>query len=225
MKKILSGLVTACLLLSTLFTSCKKDDKKNELVFTINGVSDQSYTGSSITIPLGIGYTSGNQESVTMSVSGLPSGMTGTFSSQSGTPSFTTTLTIANTGTITAGSYVVTITGTSTSGVTKSASMKLTIPDDCSYSMLGQYEMAYEYMGTSYDYGPVTAFKSDLYANTLSVKDESANEVFLVTLNCSNGTCSVPGGTDSYTGNYTTSPRKIVLNYSDGSSKVIFTAK
>ncbi|GAA4455912.1 hypothetical protein [Rurimicrobium arvi] len=221
MKKILSGLVTVCLLLSTLFTSCKKDDKKNELVFTINGLSDQNYNGSSITLPLEIKYTSGNQEYVTMGVSGLPSGMTGTFSSQSGTPTFGTTLTLTPSGGVSTGSFIVTVTGTSTSGVKKSASMKLNVPYDCASAMTGNYFYRDLYDGVEMLNGHYIVSQSA--ANTLSFKEVGSSDHFEVVLNCDNNTCFVADD-PTYKGVFSTSPRMITISAPpDGSTVLSFT--
>ena len=69
--------------------------------------------------------TSGNAKSISLAVSGLPGGATGTFSPASASAGNSSTLSI-NTGTAAVGRYTVTITGT-TADATHSASLTLTV--------------------------------------------------------------------------------------------------
>ncbi|MBI4258132.1 MAG: hypothetical protein HY619_04180, partial [Thaumarchaeota archaeon] len=80
--------------------------------FTI-AVAPGSFTlerGTSRTASVTIGSLNGYSNTVTLSLNGLPSGASYSFNPSSGTPSFTSTLTI-NAGTANAGTYTLTITG------------------------------------------------------------------------------------------------------------------
>lgn len=183
--------------------------------FTLNGVSDQTYLGADLSMALKVGYTSGPQESVTLSVSGLPSGITPAFSSQSGTPEFYSTLTLKSTGaTINSGNYVVSVTAKSTSGTERSASFKLTIPDDCAIMMNGTYDYEFEYFGTKYPQSPVQLIKVPGRQGTLKYLDPAyPKDTFLIFLDCAKSTCTTDEGG---TGVFTLSPKKITITYSSG---------
>lgn len=66
----------------------------------------------STTATVSVSSIAGFSETVSLSASGLPSGVTASFSPSSGTPSFESTLTISTTSTTPTGTYSITITGT-----------------------------------------------------------------------------------------------------------------
>lgn len=81
--------------------------------FTI-GVSPGSSSvaqGESAAVVITVAPVGGFAELVNLSVSGLPSGATATFSPSSGTPDFTSTLTISTSPTTLAGTYTITVDG------------------------------------------------------------------------------------------------------------------
>lgn len=69
---------------------------------------------------------SGTTQSVSYTISGLPSGATASFSPSSGNPTFTSTLTITTASTTVSGTYTITVTGTSGS-LTKITAFTLTV--------------------------------------------------------------------------------------------------
>jgi subtilisin-like proprotein convertase family protein len=73
-----------------------------------------------------VGSIGGYNDPVTLSVTGVPAGATSAFSTNPVTPIGTSTLTISNTGSAAAGSYVLTVQGVSTSG-TKTSNFDLNI--------------------------------------------------------------------------------------------------
>jgi hypothetical protein len=220
MKKFTIILVAMTMLLAAFqISSCKKkEDEKAKIAFTINGASDQTFYGGDLVLSIKTGYTSGTQEPVTLSISGLPAGISGSFSSPSGTPEFYSSLTLKKTGSLTAGKYTVIITGRSNSGVERSASFILTVVDDCANGLEGNYSATYTGFSSVYNYVVV---KPSSTTNTLKFYAvEFPADSFKLTLDCSKQTCfSDDGGI----GTFSSSPKKFVLNY--GSEVLTITAK
>jgi Concanavalin A-like lectin/glucanases superfamily/Chitobiase/beta-hexosaminidase C-terminal domain len=93
--------------------------------FSLSNSGDKSVTaGSSVTNSISATLASGTTQPVTFSVSGLPSGATASFSSNSCSPSCSSTLTISTNGSTPAGSSTITVT-TSGGGVTKTTQFNL----------------------------------------------------------------------------------------------------
>lgn len=103
MKKILSLSFIALLVIA----ACKKDDTpqtipnptpapvvdSNAMQYVINGLTDVSLGWSEEKmIPLSFAYVKGNQEMISVSINGLPAGVTAEFDVAKGTPSFATIL-------------------------------------------------------------------------------------------------------------------------------------
>ena len=83
--------------------------------------------GSSTTYIVDTQLTSGTARTVTLSLSGLPAGATGTFVPAAVTAGQSATLTVVTTPTATTGVFTLTITGQSTSGASHSTSVSLEI--------------------------------------------------------------------------------------------------
>ncbi|MGA3129893.1 MAG: protease pro-enzyme activation domain-containing protein [Terracidiphilus sp.] len=86
-------------------------------------VTDGSTGTSTITETVANGFDT----AVTLSASGLPSGVTAAFNPTSITGAGTSTLTFTATSTATAGSYTVTVTGTPSTGTAETATLTLTV--------------------------------------------------------------------------------------------------
>ena len=82
--------------------------------------------GGSASNTITVAPVSGTPQTVTLSASGLPSGVSPSFNPSSGTPTFTSALTITISSTASAGLYNVTVTGVG-GGVTRTSSFALTI--------------------------------------------------------------------------------------------------
>ena len=82
--------------------------------------------GTSVTNSIAATLDSGTSQAVSFSVSGLPSGATGTFSSASCTPVCSTVLTINTTGSTAAGSFPITVTSIG-GGVTRTTAFTLSV--------------------------------------------------------------------------------------------------
>jgi len=82
--------------------------------------------GSSVGATVSVSRINGFSSTVSLSASGLPSGASASFSPSSGTPDFSSTMTISTTTSAQPGTYTVTITGTG-GGLTRTASFSLQI--------------------------------------------------------------------------------------------------
>jgi len=91
-----------------------------------NGGARTVTQGSSVMNSVDVFLTSGSSQAVSLSVSGLPSGVTGSFSPLFCTPNCTSTLTLTASQTATVGAYTVTVLGTS-GGITKTSMFTLTV--------------------------------------------------------------------------------------------------
>lgn len=116
-----------------LFASCTKNSDNGGPDFAIDGIGDVSMDPTIMTkiLPLVVSRPPGssNQETVSLSVSGLPSGASATFEPASGIPSFATALTFNyNFDYTEEGTHQINIVGTSASG-TKTYPMRLIIPE------------------------------------------------------------------------------------------------
>ena len=116
----------------------------------------QGGTGSnSITVNL----LSGTTETVMLSASDLPLGVSAIFNPSSGTPSFTSTLTITASITSPTGSHVITVTG-SGDGKTRATQFTLTI-NSAGPGVFTVYSLPYSYLGQD----PESAKSNDLKAS------------------------------------------------------------
>lgn len=135
-------LLSTALIISGLFSACDKPNQEPDNAgFVVNGVADQNLKANkSVTIPLEVVLKAGEQETVNLSLTGLPDKVTHEFSAVSGTLDFATNLTIladyaAN------GTYPLVLTATGTSGASKPYNFNLVIEDyeECAASMAGVY--------------------------------------------------------------------------------------
>jgi Chitobiase/beta-hexosaminidase C-terminal domain/Family of unknown function (DUF6298)/Right handed beta helix region len=95
--------------------------------FSLTNSGDKSLVaGSSVTNSIVVTLVSSGTQAVSLSVSGLPSGATGSFSSASCSPSCSSTLTINTTASTPAGSSTITVTA-SGGGVTKTTTFSLNV--------------------------------------------------------------------------------------------------
>jgi len=95
--------------------------------FSLNNSGDISVNaGSSASNTIALTLTSGSSQGVSFSISGLPSGSVGSFSSGSCSPSCSTVLNINTTASTPAGSYPITVTSTG-GGVTRTTAFTLSV--------------------------------------------------------------------------------------------------
>ncbi|GIE82094.1 zinc metalloprotease [Actinoplanes philippinensis] len=98
----------------------------NDFSLTASPASASVNPGSSATATIATAVTSGSAQTVALTASGLPSGVTASFSPSSVTAGASSTLTLATTTAAAPGTYAITITGTGTAA-TKTATFSLTV--------------------------------------------------------------------------------------------------
>ena len=101
--------------------------KQPAFSFSLSNSGDQSVVaGSSVTNSIATTLVSGTSQAVSFSVSGLPSGATGFFSSTSCNPACSTVLNMATTGSTPAGNFPITISATG-GGMTRTTAFTLSV--------------------------------------------------------------------------------------------------
>ena len=215
MKKIYTWLLA--LSAFAAISSCNKKDSDPPGSYAVNGVHDISmYTGTSYDLPVEFLFLSGSQGPVDISVTGLPTGVTASFSVASGVPTFQTIIHFQAGNTVAAGTYPIKIVGTSSVMSSKTIDAKLIIIGDCSTALYGVYNCTapgINYMDTVISSGTVSKI---IFKNF----GDSGNP-FFGDVNCSNSTINVPAqtidfgsgitGTVSATGSF--SGNTILINY------------
>lgn len=186
-------LITLALLSTALFFGCKKNEYNNNpntnpdpnaMVYIINGITDLNIKHKgSVTLPLSVERTSGNQENITLSVEGLPGQTTATFSPASGIPNFATTLTI-NTNYTDGGNYTIALKGTTASGAAKTYNLKLNVTAEpalgCVADVVSNYNSHYEGSGLPLQSESIEATTTKNYVKFLP----KAAPEFYGTLDC-----------------------------------------
>ncbi len=95
--------------------------------YLLSNSGDKSvFPGASVTNSIGASLASGTSQAISFSVSGLPSGATGSFSSPSCTPTCSSTLTINTTGSTSSGSSTITVAAAG-GGTSKTTTFTLTV--------------------------------------------------------------------------------------------------
>ena len=199
-------------LLAISFASCKKDDKAAPFVYTINGVHDitMESTGTNF-LALQLEHSSGTQQPVTISVSGLPNNVTATASPESGTPGFSTvvTFTAANADT---GTYNVKVKGTTSGGSVKEYDLKLRITKLSKQNLLiGIWNLT--------EYG-----SDDNYNGNLDIGETSPTSGLTVTFS-NNNTGYYYDGSSTYPFTWVLVNNDNVLRMSIGSSPIDYLIK
>lgn len=97
----------------------------NDFSVAVNPTSGSVARGGSLTATVSTATTSGSAQSVALSASGAPSGVTVSFSPSSVTSGGSSTMTVSTSASAATGSFTITVTGTGS--VTRSASYSLTV--------------------------------------------------------------------------------------------------
>ncbi|MEH1124664.1 S8 family peptidase [Micromonospora sp. CPCC 206061] len=108
----------------------------NNFSIATSPTSGSVAAGSSVTTTVSTATTSGSAQSVTFSASGLPAGVTATFSPTSVTSGGSSTLTLATSASTASGAYTITVTGTGASA-TRTATYSLTVTGGSTGSCTG----------------------------------------------------------------------------------------
>lgn len=163
--------------------------------------------GSNVTIATTVTPSNGFNSAVAFTVSGLPSGATGTFNPTSVTGSGSSTLTIATSASTATGSFTVTITGTSGS-LMQTASVTLVVSAAPSFSLAATPSSQTVIQGGSTTYAPAVAALngfSSAVAFTVSGLPTGATGTFNPTSVTGSGSSTLTVATASTTpsGSYT----------------------
>lgn len=182
------------------FSSCDKKTStpnnpaptNNAISFNVNGIGEIKIPANKDgTMALAITHVSGIQENVTLSLSGLPAKVTHEFSTGSGIPTFSSVLSLTA-DMATPGSYQVTLTATSASGIVKNYTFNLVIqePLDCASNMTGNFSGTKTCQGTGNTSTTMTATKdAKLYG--LILKLDGIDADIKASLNCENNTFAI----------------------------------
>jgi subtilisin family serine protease len=108
----------------------------NDFSVATSPTSGSVAAGSSATTTVSTATTAGSAQSVAFSASGLPSGVTATFSPMSVTSGGSSTLTLATSASTPSGTYTITVTGTGASA-TRTATYSLTVTGGSTGSCTG----------------------------------------------------------------------------------------
>lgn len=152
MKKTFLLFMLFCIALS----SCKKDNNSTQpTTYRIDNITDiqmQYYPGSSTYLSYTVNYVGPIQETVTLSLSGLPAGITVDTNAHTGIPTFGTNFIITNDGTAKAGTYTITLNCVGSKTGTKSYTFKLKVlpAPQCTSSVTGFYTQGYDCSGARF---------------------------------------------------------------------------
>lgn len=214
MKKTIALL--SLLILAML--GCKKDSKTdNAMQYSINGISDVTFKSAKQSIAISITHVSGPQEAVNLSVTGMPTGISYTLSTTSGTPSFSTIFEISRTSNVTKGIYPIKFTSTTAAGVAKSVDFKLIVESSCAEALEGKYD---DMSDPSNPYEYTVSTKSDNPNRLYFYQKGSLTPDYYADVDCTTGVITIPnqpinGSTlqsVSGTGTFSFSPKSITLN-------------
>ncbi|MGC5333581.1 M28 family peptidase [Micromonospora sp. DT62] len=99
----------------------------NDFSVAVSPTSGSVQRGASTTATVSTATTAGTAQTVSLSATGLPAGVTASFSPSSVTSGGSATLTLSASASATLGTYTVTVTGAGSGGVSRSASYTLTV--------------------------------------------------------------------------------------------------
>lgn len=211
MKK---GFLLFCALVTGLLFACNKSDKPS-MKFTVNGLSDITIGATNeYAMPISVNYTSGPQEKVSISVTGLPDGITAVTSPSDGIPSFTSTITFTSSIVAANGTYPAEVVVTTESGGKKTYDVNITLNREifCNDFVEGYYTGTVIKNG-----GAAQPYSTYLVSYGLDGTRLSTGTVTM-TINCDNYKIDIPlqGSSTTYQGSGTfTSPNKVHLEYTE----------
>lgn len=177
-----------------LYACNKKDSSTDNISFNINGINDLKIPANgSGSLTLAITHTSGKQETVTLSLNGLPDKVSHEFSTASGTPTFNSMLDISA-DYATEGNYPITILAKSASGETKNYNFNLIIEPytDCAAKMAGIFNGSVNCGGFP-ENETITITKNPGVVNGIFIEGiDGFPDKVPATLDCENQTISIP---------------------------------
>lgn len=192
--------------------SCTKPTVNNYInsgtpSFTVEGITNLTFINNntySASMYLSVQYNDSAQSLVTLSLSGLPSGLTiDTSWVSSGYPTFSTSLVIFDStlAGATPGVYTVNLNATTASGITRSYPFRITVKaaTPCTSAVTGKYNLCQTCSSSIYYTDSVYADGNVANKIWFNNFDNTGQKVFGL-LTCSNGTITIPSQTiGSYT--------------------------
>ncbi len=220
-KKIIFAILL-CIAISVVNYSCNKSDSGSAVSksFTINGIADVSVEkDNSVVLPLIVAQGTGTQKTVALSVSGVPANVSASFSSPSGTPTYTSNLTLTASGASTAGTYPIKVTGTSDAGSNDyTFNLTVKVPSDCISGFFGNRTISSSCFGSS-----TIITKNTTGTNRITLSEINNGTSIYADLNCDTKTITIPSQprqdpispdeTISGTGTFTTNPNVLTITY------------
>ncbi|MBN9482886.1 MAG: hypothetical protein BGO70_08415 [Bacteroidetes bacterium 43-93] len=158
-------------ILLTTVLACKKDRSTDSNTttattpatnFMINGIKDLNLAkGGATPLGLEVKYTSGKQETVTLTTDKLPNGVTTDIDPKSGTPTYTSVITFHASSSADGGTFPVKVIGTNASGQVLSYDLNLNIPSNCAKVIAGNYSESYNCQGYVYSSAHDASIEAD----------------------------------------------------------------
>lgn len=202
----------------TLLAACKKKDDNNKMSYSINNISDvvvTQFSDTTIQFAPELKFASGEQESITILLTGLPDGVTTKNISATGYPSFGALMPL-DCYMKTEGSYPVTLTAKGLKSGTKTLTFNLIVKaNKCQEDagLVGVYSsnLCGEPNGSTYVYKSTSG----------KVRISGNYDDIIITPDCFNTTHSIekitgvlPGGDEAtVSGNLTHTDKKIIINW------------
>jgi hypothetical protein len=207
-------------------SACSKHSNSNAINYTVNALTDVTvaqYSDTTLIVPVGVAFVSGTQEQVTLTPTNLPSGVTVSPVSISGTPSYGNSFyfTISKN---TVGTYPVTIVATAAATANKTYTFNIIVTpsSNCTPEITGTnwkystkctsaplFDTGFGYISVDPYYGTTSASVVDI--RTISVTT-GGNYEFLAGLICDSSTLVLEGvGGQSGTGTF--SSNRVVETY------------
>lgn len=197
MKKLL----LAILALPLVIASCKKSDSTSEIYkpsYHVDGISDRiiqkNITGlpTTVTQYLTITYENQEQERVTLSLENLPAGLTAKFTPATGFPTFSTQLTLIDSGVAT-GEYTLNLIATGASSGKKTFPFNLSVlpVPDCSNQIIGAGYISQLSCGAGTFMQNVTSVSGSPGRVNFSNFDNTGAQVYGL-INCTSNQINIP---------------------------------
>ena len=214
-----TSVIFAAILMAFVFIKCKKSPDSPKLTYIVNGFTDvnvRQYADTTFFLPVTVEFQNGTQEPVSLTPSGMPSGITASPTTISGTPTYSTVIQF-NVMDVAPGTYPVTITSSSASTSKKAYTFNVIVRSspNCTDILEGLYKAR----DASSPYLDSSVYNSYVTTST------NANQLYIglydmhvnFDVNCSIGTLTMENANTAYyhftNGSGTFTGSTMVLNY------------
>jgi hypothetical protein len=207
--------IAMALCMGLIYSCSKSGNTASAIDYTVNNLQNITVNNDdSTSLPVAITFVSGTQQPVSLSVSGLPSNVTVTPTSASGTPSYGTTF-VFHANNADTGTYPITITAASAGTTSKTYNFNLTVTPslNCATPLAGTYIGNINCQPSIGDSAVSCTVATTNTIDQISIDNFIFNgNSLLVNVNCTDNTLSIaPGQVASGSGTYTNN--KITLNF------------